>query len=164
MWIDGNSLSNQLTIFCLRLKTSPEHSEIFDLQIRPAGEYSRFFVQSRTHTAQRKTLGGDSWRVYIEGPSHLAGTVFDHNNGVYEVLFLIMEPGIYQLLIYLDYSLCDGFRDPPRDWFIKGNAQGKFQREGLLGPLDDYLVQPLQSGRPLEINVTKAETNFSLDG
>ena len=123
MWTDGNSLSNQLTIFCLRLKTSPEHSEIFDLQIQPAGEYSRFFVQSRTHTAQRKTFGGDSWRVYIEGPSHLAGTVFDHNNGVYEVLFLIMEPGEYKIKMILDYTLCDGLIDPPMDWFKNGKKQ-----------------------------------------
>ncbi|XP_022800411.1 uncharacterized protein LOC111338235 [Stylophora pistillata] len=43
------------------------------------------------------------------------------------------------------------------------NAQGKFQREGLLGPLDDYLLQPLQNGSYFEIKVTKAEMSLSLD-
>ena len=105
-----------------RLKTSPEDSEIFGVQIRPAGEYSRFFVQSRTHGAKRKTFGGDSWRVYLEGPSYLAGTVFDHNNGVYEVLFLIMEPGVYKINMILDYTLCDGLIDPPMDWFKNGKV------------------------------------------
>ena len=97
-----------------------DQSEIFDIQLRPAGEYSRFFVQSRTQNGQRKTHGGDSWRVYLDGPSHLAGTVFDRNNGVYEVLFLIMEPGIYKVHMILDYSLCKGLMDPPIDWFRNG--------------------------------------------
>ena len=145
-------------------RTNASTSEIIFQDIRPAGEYSKIFIQSKTSDNITKVIGGDFWRVYVRGPANIAATLFDHNNGTYEALFLIMEPGIYQLLIYLDYSLCDGFRDPPRDWFIQGNAQGKFQREGLLGPLDDYLVQPLQSGRPLEINVTKAETNLSLGG
>ena len=143
-------------------RTNASTSEIIFLDIRPAGEYSKIFIQSKTSDNITKVIGGDFWRVYVRGPANIAATLFDHNNGTYEALFLIMEPGIYQLLIYLDYSLCDGFKDPPRDWFIQGNAQGKFQREGLLGPLDDYLFQPLQSGRPLEINVTKAETNLSL--
>ena len=145
-------------------RTNASTSEIIFQDIRPAGEYSKIFIQSKTSDNITKVIGGDSWRVYVRGPANIAATLFDHNNGTYEALFLIMEPGIYQLLVYLDYSLCDGFKDPPRDWFIKGNAQGKFQREGLLGPLDDYLVQPLQSEGPLEINVTKAETNLSLGG
>ena len=145
-------------------RTNASTSEIIFQDIRPAGEYSKIFIQSKTSDNVTKVIGGDTWRVYVRGPENIAATLFDHNNGTYEALFLIMEPGIYQLFIYLDYSLCDGFRDPPRDWFIKGNAQGKFQREGLLGPLDDYLVHPLQSGRPLGIKVTKAETNLSLGG
>ena len=75
-----------------------------------------------------------------------------------------MEPGIYQLSVYMDYSLCDGFKDPPCDWFIKRDAQGKYQKEGPLGPLDDYLVKPLQGGRLFEINVTTAGMNLSLTG
>ena len=108
------------------MATSPETSEIFGVEIRPAGEYSRFFVQSRTHNAQKKTIGGDSWRVYLDGPSYLAGTVFDHDNGVYEVLFLIMEPGVYKIEMILDYTLCGGLVDPPNDcWFINGKFKGK---------------------------------------
>ena len=57
---------------------------------------------------------------------------FYHNKGTYEALFLFMKPGIYQLSISLDYSLCDGFEDPPRDWFIKRDAQGNIRRKVLL--------------------------------
>jgi hypothetical protein len=31
-----------------------------------------------------------------------------------------MEAGLYQIEINLDYTLCDGFKDPPMDWYEKG--------------------------------------------
>ena len=46
--------------------------------------------------------------------------VFDLKNGVYEVMFLVLEPGSYNAQVWLDYTLCDGVREPPHDWFIKG--------------------------------------------
>ena len=70
---------------------------------------------------EAKTIGGDSWRVYIrKGPSSLAPIVFDLSNGLYEVLFLVLEPGSYTAQIWLDYTLCDGYRDPPENWFQEG--------------------------------------------
>ncbi|CAH3121487.1 unnamed protein product [Porites lobata] len=131
------------------MATSPAESEIFDVQIRPAGEYSRFFVQSRTNSARRKAIGGDSWRVYLEGPSNVAGTVFDHNNGIYEVLFLIMEPGAYKINMILDYTLCDGLIDPPVDWFRSAHCSGKLKNvhlsNQLFSEMTGYINQPLQS-------------------
>lgn len=74
-----------------------------------------------TSEGKLKTFGGDSWRVYLrQGPSSLAPVVLDHTNGLYEVLFLVLEPGLYSAQVYLDYTLCDGFRDPPIDWFKIG--------------------------------------------
>ena len=145
-------------------RTNANTSYIVFKNIRPAGEYSKIFIQSRTADNRTKMIGGDTWRVYVRGPSSIAATVFDHNNGTYEALFLITEPGVYQVMIYLDYSLCDGFKDPPRDWFIKGNVHGKFQKDGLLGALDDYLIQPFKNGNPFKINVTRAKTKMSLTG
>ena len=145
-------------------RTNAVTSDVIFWDIKPVGEFSKIFIQSKTSENRTKMIGGDTWRVYLRGPASVAATVFDHNNGTYEALFLIMEPGIYQLTIYLDYSLCDGFRDPPRDWFIKGNAQGKYQKDGLLGPLDDYLIQPLQNGNPIIINVPESRLNMSLIG
>ena len=141
-------------------------SDIIFKDIRPAGEFSKIFIQSKTSDNRAKLIGGDTWRVYVRGPTSIAATVFDHNNGTYEALILITEPGIYQLMIYLDYSLCDGFKDPPRDWFIIGDVQGAHQREGVLGPLDEYLVrQSFNNGRPaLTINVVKAQLKGSLSG
>ncbi|PFX19399.1 hypothetical protein AWC38_SpisGene16185 [Stylophora pistillata] len=143
-------------------RTNAVTSEVIFWDIKPAREFSKIFIQSKTSDNRTKMIGGDTWRVYLRGPSSIAATLFDHNNGTYEALFLIMEPGIYQLMINLDYSLCDGFRDPPSDWFIKGNAQGKYQKDGLLGLLDDYLIQPFQNGNPIIINVPESKLNISL--
>lgn len=88
--------------------------------IRPAGQFSRFEIQSVTRDNLEKTVGGDSWRVHIRGPSSISPTVVDHNNGKYEVVFLVLEPGKYDVEVILEYSLCDGYKDPPRDWFRKG--------------------------------------------
>ena len=145
-------------------RSNANTSDVMFKDIRPAGEFSKIFIQSRTSDNRTKTIGGDTWRVYVRGPSSVVVTVFDHNNGTYEALFLITEPGVHQVIIYLDYSLCDAFKDPPRDWFIKGNVQGKFQKEGLLGKLDNWLMQPFKNGIPLKINVTQARMNTSLTG
>ena len=145
-------------------RSNANTSDIIFEDIRSAGEFSKIFIQSRTSNNRTKTIGGDAWRVYVHGPSSVAVTVFDHNNGTYEALFLITEPGVYQVIIYLDYSLCDAFKDPPHDWFVKGNVQGKYQKNGLLGKLDEWLMQPFKKGIPIIINVTKTRMNTSLTG
>ena len=101
-------------------RTDPTKSFITVMDIKPAGEFSRFSIQSQTHNGQPKTIGGDDWRVLIWGPSVFAPTVIDHGNGTYEVLFLILEPGTYFASIVLDYSLCDGMKNPPDYWFMIG--------------------------------------------
>ena len=103
-----------------KLKTSAANSFISKWDIRPAGEFSRFFIQSKTSSNYSKNIGGDSWRIHIKGTSSVSATIFDHNNGSYEVIFLLMEAGLYQIEINLDYTLCDGFKDPPADWYKKG--------------------------------------------
>lgn len=100
--------------------TDPNTSFISLWDTRPAGEYSRFSIQSQTKKGRPKTEGGDSWRVLIRGPSSISPTVFDHGNGTYEVLFLAMEAGLYRANVILDFTLCNGFKDPPVDWFIVG--------------------------------------------
>lgn len=100
--------------------TDPNMTFISLWEVQPVGEYSRFSIQSQTEAGKLKTQGGDSWRVMIRGPSSISPVVIDHGNGTYEVLFLVMEAGDYTLHIFLDFTLCDGFRDPPSDWFIVG--------------------------------------------
>lgn len=102
--------------------TDPDASFISLWDIRPAGQYSRFSIQSQTKEGHPKLEGGDSWRVVIRGPSFISPTVIDHGNGTYEVLFLAMEAGVYKASVILDFTSCNGFKDPPVDWFIIGES------------------------------------------
>ena len=102
------------------LQTDASQSFISFSDVRPAGQFSRFSIQTKARNGKLKLAGGDSWRVLLRGPATVSPTVFDHGNGTYEFLFLVMDPGVYKLDITLDYSLCDGYRDPPDDWFIVG--------------------------------------------
>ena len=103
-------------------RTNARMSHVSFRDIKPAGEFTRIFIQSRTADGFPKMVGGDFWRVNLRGPSSVDGTLIDHNNGTYEALFLIIEPGFYKLTFHLDYSLCDGLKEPPSDWFIKGET------------------------------------------
>ena len=111
-------------------RSNANTSDIIFKDLRPAGEFSKFFIQSRTSDNQTKTIGGDSWRVYVRGPSSVVVTVFDHNNGTYEALFLITEPGVYQVVIYLDYSLCDAFKDHRVTGSLKATPRESFRKLG----------------------------------
>ena len=63
-------------------------SVIIFKDIRPAGEFSKIFIQSKTSDNRTKLIGGDTWRVYVRGPTSIAATVFDHNNGITRLYFL----------------------------------------------------------------------------
>ena len=109
--------------FGINQMSDPQKSFISKWDIKPSGEFSRLVIQSVSVNNELKTFGGDSWRIHLYGPSSLAPTVIDLNNGSYEVLFLILEDGEYEAKIFLDYSLCHGFKDPPPYWFKKGNKR-----------------------------------------
>ena len=104
-----------------RNRTDPVKSFISLWEIKPAGQYSRFFIQSQNSLGISKNNGGDSWRVHICGPACLNPLVRDLGNGTYEVKFLALESGKYEARAFLDYTLCDGVKDPPPHWFIKGD-------------------------------------------
>ena len=102
------------------LETDVGNSFVVMQDIRPAGEISRVFLKTRLKDGSDKTIGGDSWRVKINGTATINAHVTDHKNGTYEILFVCMDEGVYFAYIYLDYTLCNGLRDPPEDWFRKG--------------------------------------------
>ena len=101
-------------------RSSAKHSYTTFMDIQPAGQFSRIFIQTRNARGQDKTMGGDFWRVYFTGPANVSAMIFDHQNGTYEAIALLMEPGNYMVRVILDYTLCDGLRDPPKNWFQHG--------------------------------------------
>ncbi|XP_068700848.1 uncharacterized protein [Montipora foliosa] len=140
--------------------SDPSKSFISHWDIGNAGEFSRFLIQTVSTSNTEKNIGGDSWRIHISGPSSLAPSVLDHGNGSYEVLFLIMEHGDYEAKIFLDYTLCNGFKDPPFYWFKKGNSQGKNQPDGVLKGDRPYLIAPFRNGEKITFNVPSSENNM----
>lgn len=97
-----------------------------------------------------KRYGGDSWRVMVRSdPATVAADIFDYNNGSYEALFLLMEPGLYTLDIKLDYTLCDGLRNPPVEWFHKGKE--KNQGNGINNCAIAHINSGLRNLRPAKV-------------
>ena len=90
------------------------------LHFKKTGEFSKIAIQSRTGDGRPKSIGGDTWRVFIRGADRLTPFVSDLNNGVYEAKFIAMQPGFYKAEIVLESSLCNAFKNPPQDWLKRG--------------------------------------------
>ena len=103
-------------------KTHPNLSYISGAEINPAGHFSKIYIQSVTVLNRTKTFGGDAWRMRVNGPADLVASVHDMENGTYQAMFLPMEPGTYSLKIVLDFTLCHGLKNPPPDWFSRGEV------------------------------------------
>ena len=80
-------------------------SDIIFKDIRPAGEFSKIFIQSKTLDNRPKVIGGDTWRVYVRGPSSVAATVFDLNNGIYEPITWWVFEAITKTIIKVNHQL-----------------------------------------------------------
>ena len=91
-----------------------------ELDIKSAGQYSRIMIESYSLMNTRKKVGGDSWRVLIQGVRSMTPLVMDNMDGTYEASFLVTEPGYYHVTLSLEYTLCDGLKDPPPRWFNEG--------------------------------------------
>lgn len=98
------------------------------LHINSAGQYSRLLIETYSLMNTRKYIGGDSWRIFIKGNSSVPITLIDNLDGTYEVSFLIVEPGQYFVEIHLDYTLCDGLKDPPENFFSQGTINQLHRR------------------------------------
>lgn len=95
-------------------------SHVSQIIANPAGEHTRLRIDTYTGHGVLKSFGGDSIRVSFRGPDVVSAAVFDLQNGSYDALALLVTPGEYGVEIILDYSQCNGFKDPPSEWYIKG--------------------------------------------
>ena len=106
-------------------RTSVEHSlvkvYIGDKQDMP----NMLHVITYTVDNKKKMIGGDYFRTFLVGKSKkfkMNVNLFDFNNGEYSGVFYVPEPGNYELHIILEYSVCEGMTDPPKNWFRKGKS------------------------------------------
>ncbi|XP_012555841.3 uncharacterized protein LOC100208485 [Hydra vulgaris] len=134
-------------------RTDVETSYISIWEIQPAGQFSRVVLQTQYPNGSHKLFGGDFWRCFVRGKTSVPVATKDFLNGSYEFQFLLMESGNYTLSLSLEYTLCDGIKEPPSDWFIKGNVQGKEQKQGILLNDMPYINKPLWNGTTIKFMV-----------
>ena len=117
------SLPFGMHIYDKTLRTNPKLTTIPIKEIRESGEYSTFKIKTFDHKSRAKVFGGDSFRIFLNGTDgqSLESTVYDLNNGEYDVSFLILDAGVYKVSVVLEGSLCSSYVDPPHDWFRKGS-------------------------------------------
>ena len=79
-------------------------------------------IYSKTQQKELKKIGGDSWKIEITS-NNISFTVdmLDKNDGSYETFISVPSDGNYTILITILQSICEGFMDPPKDYFQKGN-------------------------------------------
>ena len=103
-----------------RYATDARKSVVSATYVRPAGEHTKLRIQTYLANGIQKRIGGDSIRVTFRGENTVAANVWDLGDGMYDVLVLLMNPGVYLVDIKLDYTMCAGLRDPPIEWFVNG--------------------------------------------
>jgi hypothetical protein len=56
-------------------------------------------------------------KVIFSGPANVSATVFDHDNGSYEAIALLVDPGYYTVIATIERSLCEGYREPKPSFY-----------------------------------------------
>ena len=130
---DTNWLERPLSSRKKTLQTSVNKTTVVSQNLILAVGWSTITIQTYTADGSQKTIGGDSWRAIISGDATQYGIVFDRMNGRYDISFLLTEAGNFTLQLLLEYSTCDGLRNPPQGWFEKGDIHGHFQEQDVLG-------------------------------
>ncbi|XP_057301004.1 uncharacterized protein LOC130635633 [Hydractinia symbiolongicarpus] len=105
---------------------------------------------------ERKHVGGDFWWMRISGNISMYSYITDNADGTYETQFQLPEPGRYEIELTLEFSQCDGLRDPPVWWFRDGDGRGKLQK-AKLDTVDDFIGEKkkfsvkMESREPIKI-------------
>ena len=55
----------------------------------------------------------------------IRATIFDLQNGSYDAIAFLRTPGYYEVKVILEYTQCNGIKDPPTEWYVKGKLQAK---------------------------------------
>ena len=111
-----------------RQLSSNIHTSVVRLIVRPYGFPSSVVITTKDQHNVWKSVGGDHWeiRLYGDKDTVLYVDMRDKGDGTYIGYFVIPESldngdeVQFHLNYTLEYSQCNGLRDMPKDWFIKG--------------------------------------------
>ena len=77
-------------------------------------------------------------KVIFSGPANVSATVFDHGNGSYEAIALLVDPGYYTVIATIERSLCEGYREPKPSFYPSCKCVPEIQ--GLMVVIYDWWV------------------------
>lgn len=66
-------------------------------------------------------------KVIFSGPANVTATVFDHENGSYEAIALLVDPGIYTITAVIERTLCEPQIEPEPSVYAIGKYRHYFQ-------------------------------------
>ncbi|XP_065666023.1 uncharacterized protein LOC101240934 [Hydra vulgaris] len=164
-WREMIESCQEKSLFLLdpRYSSSSQLSRVGQVTIRPAGEHTLIRIDTYTKYGVLKSFGGDSFRVSFYGADVVSAAVFDLKNGSYEALALLLTPGEYRVDIFLEYTQCNGFKDPPTDWYLKAhcsrNSSNTIVPDYISSSQTKYINELVSPG--FRINVP--ETRYNLE-
>ena len=110
-------------------------TSVVRLVVRPYGFPCSIMIATKDQHNMWKSFGGDYWeiRLYGDNDTVLYVDMRDQGDGTYIGYFVIPESLDngdnneiqFHLNYTLEYSQCNGLRDMPKDWFIKGKKLKK---------------------------------------
>ena len=113
----------------VKTRTSSVKYSTVKITVRPYPYVSSVKIKTRDDLNRLKYSGGDYWDVKVingntrEKKLMVNIEMEDLNNGSYIGYFMLpkkKKEDTYKVVCNLEYSQCNGIRDPPLDWFIKG--------------------------------------------
>ncbi|XP_065674293.1 uncharacterized protein LOC136091195 [Hydra vulgaris] len=136
----GFKVFKNLTFQCPSNKTDIKNCKI-NITMNSPGSKCYVFIESLNSCNISKHYGGDFWWMKIIGPTSFNVPLIDGNNGFYYQEFFLKLEGVYVVSLMLEFSNYDGLKDPPKDWFKKGDYQGRRQNEDYFGRNYDYILE-----------------------
>ncbi|XP_066921499.1 uncharacterized protein [Clytia hemisphaerica] len=141
-----------------RFATNPQLSQVSQVLIKSAGEHTSLRIDTFNNYGMSKTFGGDSIRVIFHGPETISASVFDLQNGSYDAIALLRTPGFYRVQVLLEYTLCNGIKEPQTEWYVnahcassKNNNTRKLIQADTQSKMNDYIHEEISPGILIEI-------------
>ncbi|XP_057316371.1 uncharacterized protein LOC130657406 [Hydractinia symbiolongicarpus] len=129
------------TAWSRRVKDKSKRTNVslseFSLTFNGLSGRAEIVINTYDSNGEKKQAGGDSWMIRVNGAASMYVQMRDNNDGSYHTYFELPEVGTYKVVAILEFSLCDGLRDPPPWWFTNGTQHGKYQT-ALLNDDDAY--------------------------
>ena len=116
-----NNMKNRRKINRRNVTRIEKSDIIFEKNVDDTVLYIKIY--SKNQDEEYKRVGGDWWKLeIIYDDISFTADMQDKNDGTYFTFISVLADGYYKIVITIFQSLCEGFMDPPEDFFKKGNT------------------------------------------